>query len=92
MERRNLIYVIVLTILCAGIAVVTVAILRKRAEIGAVQQLQTLSPGQAGTVRSAPAAAKPIRSYAKDRPYQEGDPIPKYRTEPLMERAAPLEP
>lgn len=91
MQRRTLIYSIVLVILGIAIAVVVVLILRKRAAGPEIIIVPSGSPtaqtGQAppkGTQTGEPT--KPRDSYQKAVPWKEGDASPQsiYRPEPLL--------
>lgn len=76
MERRNLIYWIVLIVLVAALGTVGVLILRKRSTALLPQPI-----GGAGQKTVLPPGTRPIESYVPERPWQEGDaPIPTNET------------
>ncbi|MBU1907811.1 hypothetical protein KKF59_01615 [Patescibacteria group bacterium] len=86
MERKNIIYGIILGTLITAIIVVGVLILRKRAEVSL--PFQTKSSVEAET--QLPPGTRPIESYTPERPWQEGDaPIP-MEEQPEMEQSTEL--
>lgn len=87
MERRNVIYIAILSVLVAAILVVSVLILRKRAVPGIRP-----SVGQEQGAVARPPGTVPIESYTPVPPWKEGDPIPEEvsnETGPLPEEITP---
>lgn len=76
MDRRTLIYGSVLGVLCVAIVVVVVLILRKRATVIPIQTIPIVQQQKTKADTSPPV--KMITSYTPERPFQPGDPIPKY--------------
>ncbi|MBU1907593.1 hypothetical protein KKF59_00485 [Patescibacteria group bacterium] len=73
MERKNIIYGIILGALVAAILVVAVLILRKRAEVSLPFRAKSAMESKT----QLPEGTRPIESYTPERPWQEGDaPIP----------------
>lgn len=84
MERKNIIYGIILGAMVAAILVVAVLILRKRAEISLPFQFKPSVEAESRL----PPGTRPIGSYTPERPWQEGDaPIP-MEEEPTIELPA----
>ncbi|MFA5935875.1 MAG: hypothetical protein WC787_03415 [Patescibacteria group bacterium] len=69
MDRRNLVYWIILGVLITALAVVGVLILRKRA---APPVVIPIGGAQNGTEKT-PPKSKPLEDYVPARPYQDGD-------------------
>lgn len=69
MERRNLLYGIILALLCVAITVVVVLILRKRAMLPSGTTIQTTSV-------TAPAGTVLLKDTPKAQPWKQGDPLP----------------
>jgi len=72
MQRRNLIYVIVLAVLCVAIVVVVVLILRRQASFPVVVPISSGRPA----VVAAPSGTIPLKDTPYAKPWKEGDPIP----------------
>jgi len=73
MEKRNVVYWIILCVLLVALATVGVLILRKRAQPVVVPIMQSSG---LGTPNATPPESKSLDSYTPERPYQAGDPIP----------------
>lgn len=71
MEKRTLVYWIILAILVIALGTVGVLILRKRASLPGT--IGTGIQNQSGSAKKEPPKAKPIESYVPERPYQAGD-------------------
>lgn len=72
MERRTVIYEIIIALLVVGLVVIGVLILRKRAGM-------TIPPAVSSTpaaVRKLPTDTKPYASIPRAVPWKEGDPVP----------------
>jgi hypothetical protein len=72
MEKRNVVYWIILGALLVALVTVGILILRKRASPVVVPIVQ---PSGSGTPTAKPPGSKPLDSYTPERPFQPGDPI-----------------
>lgn len=69
MERRNLLYGIILAVLCITIVTVVVLILRRQAAVPVAPITQTRTV-------TAPAGTIPLKDTKFERPWKKGDPEP----------------
>lgn len=75
MEKRNIIYSVILALLCAGLVVVVVLILQRRASFPASKIIETKEQ------LKKPPYTKPEEDYIPAKPWEPGDPTPDFPNE-----------